>query len=134
MVNFNPRITYIGSKWWERAKKSEFLVHLDHFSKYLTYIWELLKICLNETKTQISLLPRHTKLSPRSLPSFWAKLGYSPYSALINMYHFFSGRRIRPGVVVFTAMAIYGVSQKANADLGGELWGQTPPNYFEKDR
>ena len=52
----------------------------------------------------------------------------------MNFITFFSGRRIRPGVVVFTAMAIYGVSQKANADLGGELWGQTPPTYFEKDR
>jgi len=31
-------------------------------------------------------------------------------------------------------MAIYGVSQKANEDLGGELWGTTPPTYYEKDR
>ena len=42
------------------AKKSEFLVHLDHFSN----ISNVLKNGLNEPKTQISLLPRHTQLSP----------------------------------------------------------------------
>ena len=36
------------------AKSSEFLVHLDRF----------LKNGLNEPKTQISLIPRYTQLSP----------------------------------------------------------------------
>jgi len=44
-------------------------------------------------------------------------------------------KRIRPGLVVFAGMAFYGVSQKANADMGGILWGDKAlPNHFEKDR
>merc|ERR1719491_2795171 len=44
-------------------------------------------------------------------------------------------KRIRPGLVVFAGMAMYGVSQKANADMGGLLWGDKAlPNHFEKDR
>ena len=52
MVNFNPRITVFQNIW---------------------NIWEILRNGLNEPKTQISLLPRHTQLSP----IIWAKLGYS---------------------------------------------------------
>ena len=45
------------------TKKSEFLVHLGRFSKYLKYLSNFEKQS-NELKTQISLFPRRTQLSP----------------------------------------------------------------------
>ena len=45
------------------AKKFEFLVHLDCFSKFLKYL-KYFEKGLNEPKALISLLPRHTQLSP----------------------------------------------------------------------
>ena len=81
---------------------------------------------------EISILLLTTVHTVKSKMKIWQN--FVAFSEYMNFITFFSGRRIRPGVVVFTAMAIYGVSQKANADLGGELWGQTPPTYFEKDR
>ena len=45
-----------------KAKKSEFLVHLDRFSKFLN-ILNILKNGINGPKTLISLVPRHTQLS-----------------------------------------------------------------------
>ena len=41
------------------AKKSEFLVHLDRFSKYLKYLRNF-ENGPNELKTQISLIQKHT--------------------------------------------------------------------------
>lgn len=44
-------------------------------------------------------------------------------------------KRARPGIVVFALMAFYGVTQKADEDLGGILWGRkVPQDYFDKDR
>ena len=54
------------------AKKSEFLVHLDRFSKYLKYLRNFEKQS-NELKTQISLLPRYTQLSPIILSQVQAR-------------------------------------------------------------
>jgi hypothetical protein len=45
------------------AKKLEFLVHLDGFSKYLNDSRNF-ENGLNGLKNQISLLSRHTQLSP----------------------------------------------------------------------
>ena len=74
MVNFNPRITQLDSKWWERvvyaseAKKSEFLVHLDHFSKFLKYFKYFEKG---------SKWTKNLNFIASEAYTFWAKLGYS---------------------------------------------------------
>ena len=70
-INYdNLRITYLGSKWWERvsrslrAKKSKFLFSLDRFSKFLKYFKYFEKRSKLTKKTQISLRLVNALLSP----------------------------------------------------------------------
>jgi len=43
-------------------------------------------------------------------------------------------KRFRSGVWVGLAFALYGVVQKSNEDLGGEIFGKTKPDSFDKER
>ena len=56
------------------AKKSEFLVHLDRFSKYFNYLRNFEK--QSKWAKNSNLFPSEAYVIHKSLPLFGAKLGY----------------------------------------------------------
>ena len=93
MNNFNPKITELASKWWERvlyaseAKKLELLVDLDHLSKFFKYFkmnQKLKFLCFQGIQN--------------SLPSFWAKLGYSQIKIDLLSLHVLYSLQFRIGL------------------------------------
>ena len=67
MAQNDGRVVYASE-----AKKFEFWVHLDHFSKFLKYFEKLYKWTKN-----LDFFASEANALRNSLPSFWAKLVYS---------------------------------------------------------